>query len=702
MILVVIFASYSDFEKNAQICARKDIGRRMNQMKVIRDGKMMRLSTSDIVVGDVVMIHIGDVIPANGLLIKGFFVEVDESAMTGEYHAIKKSPHDDPFLFSGTHVTKGVGTMLILATGIRSLKAPCPIHFAQIEHEETPLQHKLEMLAKILGRFAFGAAGTLLVTLLVIYLISNFGNPFSDKKQIDVGDEIIMVIILTVTIIVVAVPDGLPVAGTLSLAHATGQMQNDQNLVRNASACETMGNVTTICTGKTGILTMNQMTVVKGLVIQSEFTSDQISSLSNTIITSPALKKVMSLIATSLNVNSTAGDSFGMDGNVSMEGPETEIAILKFNYYLGFPYKADRDRAEVVHMIPFCSENKTMSCVVKLDADAELDSALGIDMAESRREWLFIKGDSEIIVKLCTKMIDTTGKIVPMTEGDLQRFLDLIQTYSGDALRTIAAAIKPILDGQNAVDEEGNITSEDLILVSLLGIEDPIRPEVVGAIAWCQSAGIAVRMVSGDSVLAARTTARGCGILTADGIVMEGPKFRKLTESEMNETLPKLQVLALSSPLDKQILVNNLKRIGETVAVTGGLIILILDKSNDAPALLSAHVGFSLGIAGTEVTKEASDIILMDDNFASLVKAVVWGRCVYDSIRKFLQFQLTVNISAVMITFVTAYVSTGSGDFSPQGVFSPVQLLWVNLIMVRCIVILELNGGISTCFRPPC
>jgi P-type Ca2+ transporter type 2C len=566
---VVLVASISDYRKQGQFRALNDFGRSLNEVKVVRDGQTMNIPTETVVVSDVVFIQTGDIIPSDGVLIKGYDIEIDESTMTGEPHAIKKTVDTDPFLLSGTQVLKGVGTMVVIATGVNSLNGRSLLAL-EVEPEETPLQQKLGVLADFIAKFAFWAATGLFVFLMVIYLIINFAIP-SEKVSSDIPTDLVRLFILAVTVVVVAVPEGLPLAVTLSLAHATVQMLKDNNLVRNLSACETMGNATTICSDKTGTLTLNKMTVVRGMLVQSEFNRDDIpDKLSIQLTSSAAFEKVIKLIMTSLNINSTAGDIQGKDGKISMQGSKTEIAILNFTAQLSFPYQPDRDTVEVSRVIPFSSESKRMSCVVKLAADAELDAVLGIEPETESREWIFVKGASEIIVRSCTKMLDATGKIVPMTAKESQRLQGLIVTFAGDALRTIGAAIKPVNPGVSIEDAEGNVITEDLILVAIFGIEDPLRPEVVGAVASCQSAGVVVRMVTGDSVPTARAIARGCGILTADGLVMEGPEFRKMTQAQMDAKLPKLQVLARSSPLDKQILVNNLKRLGETVAVTGG------------------------------------------------------------------------------------------------------------------------------------
>jgi Ca2+-transporting ATPase len=305
---------------------------------------------------------------------------------------------------------------------------------------------------------------------------------------------------------------------------------------------------------------------------------------------------------------------------------------------LGHDYVSDRREAKVIELFPFSSESKKMATLVKGDA-AGIPGVHGKFM-------LYSKGASEIILRDCSRFIDADGSVRSLDQENRDKFTLHIKEFAQGSLRTLCIACKPLdsFDTTKMNEATSSIiphilkeSNHDMILLALFGIQDPVRPEVPLAVATCQKAGICVRMVTGDNSETARAIAIECGILTGDGVVIEGPEFRKLSLAQMDAIVPKLQVMARSSPMDKQTLVQCLKRLGETVAVTG-------DGTNDAPALKCADVGFSMGIAGTEVAKEASDIVLLDDCFASLVKAVVWGRSVYDSVRKFLQFQLTVNV----------------------------------------------------------
>jgi Ca2+-transporting ATPase len=540
----------------------------LNSVKVVRNGEDLDVLADHIVVGDVVHIQTGVVVPADGIFFQGFNISCDESSMTGEPHAVDKDVENDPFLLSGTNVVNGVGKMLVICTGVNSLNGRSLLAM-KVEPEETPLQQKLNVLADAIAHFAFVLAISMVVILGATYFIVNWGITDSFK----ITQDLINLLILAVTVVVVAVPEGLPLAVTLSLAHATLQMLKDNNLVRHLSACETMGNATTICSDKTGTLTMNKMTVVEGILMDHKMDSKKLNTYSSDIVgTNASLKKVLDLVAVSLNVNSTAGESKNKDGIIVMNGSKTEIAILELLSKMGYPYAEDRKKTEIVSIIPFSSALKRMTCVAKLPVDEEMANTLGLEKSgEAKREFIFVKGASEIVLRFCKRELTKDGKIVPMSDARIDEFHKLIATYADEALRTICCAIKPVAPGKSGVESDGTIKDDtDLVLVMLFGILDPLREEVPAAVAKCQKAGITVRMVTGDSIPTARAIARGCGILNGDGIVMEGPDFRKLSEKELDQVLPKLQVLARSSPLDKQILVNNLKRLGETVAVTGG------------------------------------------------------------------------------------------------------------------------------------
>ncbi|KAJ3222791.1 Calcium-transporting ATPase 10, plasma membrane-type, partial [Clydaea vesicula] len=680
VVVVVLVTAGNDYRKQSQFRQLSEFSKGLAFTKVIRDGQTIQVKNAEILVGDVVVIDTGDILAADGIFISGSHLKIDESSLTGETNMIVKDASKDPYLLSGTKVVNGVGKMLVIGTGENSVNGRIMMTLS-VEIEATPLQKKLDSLANQIGKFGLGSAVLMVVVLVIVYFaISRNSTSVIIKHMINVG-------ISAITLVVVAIPEGLPLAVTIALAHATLRMLKDNNLVRHLSACETMGNATTICSDKTGTLTLNQMTVVKGLVFETDFTlANKKEIFESKLLSSRSeahKKSLLNLFANSLNVNSSADETEASDGKINFVGSKTDIALLNLTKDIGYEYKKDRVNTTVLEMLPFSSENKKMTTTVKLLGN-DIHESLKVDKSITGDIFIYSKGASEIVLSQCDKYIDANGELKTITEEKFEVFKNLIDDYAKQALRTIAIGFKPLTNVSEkdfiVLETEEEVVKEDrskegCVLLGIVGIEDPVRPEVPDAVKSCQKAGVLVRMVTGDNKVTAKSIAKQCGILTEDGVVMEGPEFRKLSQSAMDALVPNLQVLARSSPMDKQILVNCLKRIGETVAVTG-------DGTNDAPALKSADVGFAMGIAGTEVAKEACDIVLLDDNFASLVKAVIWGRSVYDSVRKFLQFQLTVNVTAVVVTIFTAIISTViSPDHVPNPALSAIQLLWVNLIM---------------------
>ncbi|OTA54187.1 calcium-translocating P-type ATPase [Hypoxylon sp. EC38] len=685
IVIVVLVGSLNDWQKERQF-ARLNKKKEDRLVKVIRSGKTVEVSVFDLMAGDVVHLDPGDLIPVDGILIQGFNVKCDESQATGESDIIRKKPADevfaaiengedtkklDPFIQSGSRVMEGVGTFLATSTGIHSSYGKTMMSLNE-DPEITPLQSKLNVIAEYIAKLG-GAAGLLLfIVLFIMFLVrlpSNWNLSPSQK-----GQQFIQIFIVVVTIIVVAVPEGLPLAVTLALAFATNRMIKDNNLVRHLKACEVMGNATTICSDKTGTLTQNRMTVVAGTIGTSHRfgskkseNSESPNEPSEKEFASTLSKGTQEILLKSISLNSTAFEG-EVDGVKTFIGSKTETALLEYaKAYLGMgPVSEERSNAKTLQLIPFDSGRKCMGIVVQL---------------ENGGARLYVKGASEIVLKKCSTILrDPTRdtSTAPLTPDDSDVIKGLIESYASRSLRTIGLVYRdferwPPRNAKRAEGDQNEVVFEDIfnnmIFIGMVGIQDPLREGVPEAVKQCQRAGVIVRMVTGDNKLTAQAIAKECGILQPDALVMEGPDFRNLPKHKQNEIIPRLRVLARSSPEDKRILVRRLKDMGETVAVTG-------DGTNDAPALKLADVGFSMGIAGTEVAKEASAIILMDDNFTSIVKALKWGRAVNDAVKRFLQFQLTVNVTAVVLTFVTAVSSSTEGS-----VLTAVQLLWVNLIM---------------------
>ncbi|KAF9879095.1 p-type calcium ATPase [Colletotrichum karsti] len=711
IILVVFVGAINDWNMQRQF---NNLNKKNDDrtVKVIRSGKSVEISVHELVVGDVMHLNTGDIVPVDAIFIDGHGVKCDESSATGESDLLKKTAADevsealdkvahdgasqqkveklDPFIISGSKIQEGTGTCIVTAVGVNSSYGRITMSL-RTEQEETPLQRKLNILADFIAKVG-GAAALLLFVVLFIKFLVNLKNLGSADAK---GQAFMKIFITCVTIVVVAVPEGLPLAVTLALSFATNRMMKDNNLVRVLKACETMGNATTVCSDKTGTLTQNKMTVVATTLGKSvsfggtdapleEPTTEKsaggnsnpnagrtnaVSNVSLGDFTKSLSQETKQLVIQGNAVNSTAfeGDD---EGEKTFIGSKTEVALLTFcRDQLGAgPVEEERTNSNVVQVVPFDSAVKYMATVVKLP-DGKYRA--------------YVKGASEILLDKCTKVLDDAKgsdlNVVDLTSEDCEMFSQTISSYAGQTLRTIGSSFRdfeswPPKEAVSSDDPKAadfNKIHEDMTLIAIYGIKDPLRPTVIDAINDCTRAGVVVRMVTGDNILTGKAIAKECGIYHPEdgGIAMEGPEFRRKSEEELKEIVPRLQVLARSSPDDKRILVRTLKDLGETVAVTG-------DGTNDAPALKLADIGFSMGIAGTEVAKEASEIILMDDNFASIVKGMMWGRAINDSVKKFLQFQLTVNVTAVVLTFITAAI-----DPNQQSVLNAVQLLWVNLIM---------------------
>lgn len=643
VLVVSLVGAGNDWHKDRQfqkLNAQKDV----IEIKVIRGGKQVLVKNTDLVVGDVMMLDTGDKVVADAYTMEVHGLTLDEASLTGEADPIKKGLEGgDPWVRSGTQVTEGSGRVLIIAVGEHS-EWGRTMALVIGESGETPLQEKLGVLATAIGKVGFVVALICFIVLMIRWMIEEKGFPMS---QFASGP--LEFFIFAVTIIVVAVPEGLPLAVTISLAYSMGKMMKDNNFVRVLAACETMGGATAICSDKTGTLTENRMTVVEGWFAGSKYD------------TVPEFDDLPGIwgeeIVRNSSLNSKAFLTESETGQIGFVGNRTECALLLMVKSWGKSYRDTRDieHPNVKEVYGFTSERKMASVLVA--------------NSDGKSFRLYNKGAADWVLGRCVAFIDSTGARVPINDQKRVELMDTITEMASRGLRTLCLAYTdfPTVDPSRRADFFEKPHEQDLTAMCIVGIKDPVRKEVPDAVATCQHAGIRVRMVTGDNIHTARHIARDCGILTEGGLAMEGPDFRKMNEEELFEMLPKLQVLARSSPQDKYILVQTLKKMGEVVAVTG-------DGTNDAPALKESDVGLAMGIAGTEVAKEAADIVILDDNFSSIVKSVLWGRTVFSNIRKFLQFQLTINLVALIVAFVAA-VTTGE---TPLNVL---QLLWVNLIM---------------------
>ena len=643
IVIVVAVGSLNDWQKERAF-VKLNQKKEDRQVKVIRSGKSSMINVHDVLVGDVLHLEPGDMIPTDGIFINGSGVKCDESSATGESDQLNKTSgeqvirlleaghHDardlDPFIISGAKVLEGIGTYLVTSVGVNSSFGKIMMSVRQ-DAEATPLQKKLGGLATAIAKLGGSAALLLFFVLLFRFLASLSGDNRSGAEK---ASSFMDILIVAITVIVVAVPEGLPLAVTLALAFATTRLLKENNLVRVLRACETMGNATTVCSDKTGTLTTNKMTVVAGTFGNSSFDEKEsrISSTRPADFARSLSSKTNDLITQSVAINSTAFEG-EEDGCQTFIGSKTETALLQFarDHLAMDSLTVIRANASVVQQLPFDSKNKYMGAVVKLP---------------SGQYRLLIKGASEVLLKLCTQIVDIENGTVTRLLLEIREALEArITTYAKDSLRTIGLTYQdfpqwpPVGTASSSNSEEADIDlvlkTSSLTFLGVVGIQDPVRPGVPEAVRKAQRAGVVVRMVTGDNAGTAQAIATECGIYNGGGLIMEGPAFRTLSDVDMAATLPRLQVLARSSPEDKRILVQKLKAMGETVAVTG-------DGTNDAPALKTADVGFSMGIAGTEVAKEASSIVLMDDNFASILTALMWGRAVNDAVQKFLQVSM--------------------------------------------------------------
>uniref|UniRef100_A0A8C4ZR01 Calcium-transporting ATPase n=1 Tax=Gadus morhua TaxID=8049 RepID=A0A8C4ZR01_GADMO len=732
--IVVLVTAFNDWSKEKQFRGLQSRIEQEQKFTVIRKGQVIQIPVSEIVTGDIAQIKYGDLLPADGILIQGNDLKIDESSLTGESDHVRKSLDKDPMLLSGTHVMEGSGRMVVSAVGLNSqtgiiftllgagdsdeekkvkkskrqtkrkkqgppenrnkaktqdgialeiqpLKSEEAAESEEKEElkpvkkvnvtkkEKSVLQGKLTRLAVQIGKAGLIMSAVTVIILILYFVIDTFGvqgRTWESECTPIYIQYFVKFFIIGVTVLVVAVPEGLPLAVTISLAYSVKKMMKDNNLVRHLDACETMGNATAICSDKTGTLTMNRMTVVQAYVGDTHYKA----------VPEPdaIMPDTLEVLVNSISINSEVWllHGPGEGGLPRHVGNKTECSLLGLVLELKRDYQPIRDEIpeeKLYKVYTFNSSRKSMSTVLK-NADGSFR--------------MYSKGASEIVLRKCSHILDTKGKprsFSPKDRDDMVR--RVIEPMACDGLRTICVAYRdfPAEAGEPNWDNENDILN-DLTCIVVVGIEDPVRPEVPDAISKCQRAGITVRMVTGDNINTARAIATKCGILLPgeDFLCMEGKEFNlqirndkgEVEQERLDKVWPNLRVLARSSPTDKHTLVKGIidSTVGETrqvVAVTG-------DGTNDGPALKKADVGFAMGIAGTDVAKEASDIILTDDNFSSIVKAVMWGRNVYDSISKFLQFQLTVNVVAVIVAFTGACITQDSP-------LKAVQMLWVNLIM---------------------
>lgn len=699
-------------------------------VKVTRDGRFATIPVGELVAGDLVHLESGDKVPADGLLVSTNNLTVDQSFWNGETEPAVKDGTGDPddkrgscFLVGGTNVVDGSATMLVIAVGDSSERGIIIRDIQTTRREQTPLERKLQDLADVINIAGTGAAvlifasvftstalrgelggslapagrTVLLTTVLMIIgalavfaltrgrrhhgsLVPSFlaagcavfvavlgsvfiwGTPFAGQGSAltnlvtGVVSPTLEVLILAVTIIVIAVPEGLPMAVSISLALSARNIRKDNNLVRKMIAAETIGSADVIFSDKTGTMTLNRMSLATLSTRGRSYARDPQDG-------EGALEDVHvdSLLALGIAANSTCHiDDRG--GELRFVGNSTEGALLKWLQERGVSYTDMREQHPALHRQDFSSQRKIMSTVVR-DGD---------------QFWLLVKGAPERVLDRCVDVETADRQTAPMDslEPGLQRVL---AGMAEREMRTLAIAYRRMAS-------ESDVRDDGLTLQALAGIVDPVRADVPAAVSTAHRAGIDVKMVTGDSPATARAVAIRAGVWSDDAILLTGEQFEAMTDEELRVTAPRLKVLARSEPMQKKRLVEILQSLGHVVAVTG-------DGTNDAPALRTADVGISMGLRGTDVAKEASDIVLVDDNFGSIIRAVHWGRTLYENIQKFLQFQLSINLSALMIAFVSPLLALAMGLLTQAGIqilphadfrempLTILQLLWINLIM---------------------
>lgn len=622
-------------------------------VKVIRSGRVQEIPRKDVVVGDIVILQTGEEVPADGELIEAISMHVNESNLTGEpvtFKTTNKKDFDEEATYASNHAMRGTtvvdghGTMRVMHVGDQTEIGHVARQSTVDATEPTPLNIQLKKLAKMIGRIGFSIAIATFAVFVVKDLIHFFKVTDVEGMDdyIDIAQIVLKHFMMAVTLIVVAVPEGLPMSVTLSLALNMRRMLSTNNLVRKMHASETMGAITVICTDKTGTLTQNQMQVHE----------PRFYALNGGTLSGDSL--ISQLVVEGISANSTAFLEEETPGaKPKGVGNPTEVALLLWLNSKGYDYLPLRESAPVADQLTFSTERKYMATIVD-------SPALG-------KKVLYVKGAPEIVLGKCAKVVlgekEETAVAGYRAEVEAQ-----LLKYQNMAMRTLGFAYK-ILDEKEEYKCEDEVNAHDLHFLGVVAISDPIRPDVPAAVAKCQSAGIQVKIVTGDTPGTATEIARQIGLWTpedTDRNRITGVEFAALTDAEALDRIMDLKIMSRARPSDKQRLVQLLQQKGAVVAVTG-------DGTNDAPALNHAQVGLSMG-TGTSVAKEASDITLLDDSFNSISTAVMWGRSLYKNIQRFIVFQLTINFVALFSVLLGSFIGT-------ELPLTVTQMLWVNLIM---------------------
>ena len=603
-------------------------------VEVIRNGNTTMIPRKDVVVGDIIILNTGEEVPADCELLESTSLNVDESTLTGEpmcHKSVDEKDFDKAATYPTNHVMKGTkvmeghGICRVLAVGDKTEQGKV-FEAVQIDDSvKTPLNEQLDGLSDWITKVSYGFAALIVIGRIIMYFVTNGTDCFSSMEQTaPFIAYVLQTLMIAVTLVVVAVPEGLPMAVTLSLAYSMRRMLKTNNLVRKMHACETMGATTVICTDKTGTLTQNLMSV------------DEMKIYGNT---------PKEILNEGIAVNSTASIDFSDKDKPQILGNPTEGALLLWLNKQGVDYRSVREDVKTIAEIPFSTERKYMATVVESE------------VLKGKRV-LYVKGAPEIVFGLCKD--STVSKDV--VEKQLTEF-------QNRAMRTLGFAYQ-VVENVNEAVEENKIVADNLIFIGVAAIADPVRLDVPSAVKECVDVGISVKIVTGDTPGTAKEIARQIGLWDeandTERNIITGPEFAALSDEKLQDRVLDLKIISRARPMDKKRLVEALQKKNQVVAVTG-------DGTNDAPALRAAHVGLSMG-DGTSVAKEASDITIIDNSFSSIGKAVMWGRSLYQNIQRFLLFQLTVNVTACFLVLCGAFMGTESP-------LTVTQMLWINLIM---------------------
>ena len=605
-------------------------------VKAIRNGYITLVPQKELVVGDIIQIETGDKIPVDARLIESIELQVDEASLTGESLPVNKrakeiikrenTPLAERFnmIYGGTYITAGSGKAIVTDVGDNTEFGKIAEELKKQDKTSTPLQEKLTKLGKAISIVGISLA-TFILIIQLIKLYLNNSITFDNVSE---------AFISSIVLIVAAVPEGLPTIVTASLAINIIKMAKENALVKNLVASETVGGINIICSDKTGTLTENKMIVIK-IYEKGKFINPQ--------------KLEDEAMINNFGINTSAHLEVMDKGGYKFIGSPTEGALLVVHDQISKEsYLSARKKADVAYSYPFASETKNMTTILK----------------KENKLIAYTKGSTEKIIHLCNK-IAVNGEIKDLKDY-LANLEEQVYFFENQGMRLIGFAHKELEEAFDFKEERKKIEA-DMIFDGFVVIKDPIRKEVYDSINICRSAGVSIKMLTGDNIITAKAIAGELGIIDENSLVLNAQDVENMKDEELGSKIDRIKVIARSTPLIKLRIVNMLKKKGNVVAVTG-------DGINDALAIKSADVGIAMGITGTEVSKEASDIVLLDDSFATIVKAIKWGRGIYENFQRFIQFQLTVNLSSVIVIVTIILI----GFASP---FNAIDILWINLIM---------------------